>query len=119
MSATTYAERRRAFLRFHEQNPEVFARLVHFAREAKAAGRMRLGMRLLIERVRWEWSIEIRRTDEFRINDHVAPQYVRLLSETHPDLASLFKRRERKPKTKPARHRAGAVEQSSLFGGET
>lgn len=114
--STTVEQRRAAFLRFHEQNPAVFERLVFFARQAKEAGRKRIGMRLLIERCRWEWSVEIRRTDEFRINDHVAPQYVRLLSETHPELASLFKKRERKPKPTRVAKRKTNAGQDELFG---
>ena len=77
---------------FHADHPEVFVGLERATREAIAAGRKRIGIRLLWERMRWTMFIEHGR-DEFKMNDHFHSRYVRLLIERHPEWREMFELR--------------------------
>lgn len=81
------------FLSFHARHPEVYDELVRLARQVIAAGRRRIGIRLLWERMRWTFYIE-RGRDDFKMNDHFHSRYARMLMEREPDLAGLFETRE-------------------------
>lgn len=57
-----------------------------------AAGRLKIGARLIGERIRWECAIQT--TDvEFKINDHYWPFYARLFMTEHPRHAGIFETR--------------------------
>ena len=43
-----------AFYKFHDNNPEVYSHLVRLARQAKARGHNKVGIRMLWEVMRWE-----------------------------------------------------------------
>lgn len=80
------------FEAYHEANPAVFELLVREARRWMAEGRGKLGINLLVGRVRWVLT-KLQTgpdADGFRINDHVAPYYARLLMHRCPDLDGLF-----------------------------
>ena len=80
------------FEQFHAENPWVYEMLCKLARQAKARGRTRLGIRLLLEVCRWERFIQTSSTD-FRINNNHAPAYSRLIMATEPDLKGIFRTR--------------------------
>lgn len=93
--ANTAAESRldRAFAEFHRENPHVYAKLVALARQARSCGRLRLGMKMLFEVVRWHHAIET--TDpKFKINNNLASRYARLIMTTERDLGRMFELRE-------------------------
>lgn len=79
-----------AFLRFHEDNPAVFAKLLEYATEAKRAGLNRLGLSTIYGRLRWYFRVEITTDDLFELNDHHAPYYARLLVLRHPEFEGMF-----------------------------
>lgn len=81
------------FERFHAENPEVYRLLLRFALEAHAAGRTRIGVGALWERLRWYSSVE---TDgePFKLNDNFRSRYARLIAERNPELAHLFETRK-------------------------
>jgi hypothetical protein len=81
-----------AFERYHRDNPQVYAALRRFALEAKAAGRARLGIAALFERLRW-WSIVEAKGDAFKVNNTYRAHYARLLMRQEPDLAGFFETR--------------------------
>lgn len=83
------------FEAFHEANPQVWDVLVREARRWKRERPgARLGINLLIGRVRWVLTVRTNSTgDGFRINDHFAPFYARLLMHRCPDLDGLFELR--------------------------
>ena len=86
--------RRQAFWRFHRENPHVYGRLAELAREAKAAGCVRIGMRLLWERLRWDLTVTTMRSVNVpKMNDWYPPFYARLLMQLEPDLVDLFETR--------------------------
>lgn len=92
MSAT---DRRERFEKFHAANPAIYRELVRLAREAKAAGLEKIGIRALRERLRWWVKVEVRRAGEYRLNDHLPAYYSRLIMEQEWDLAEFFETRDR------------------------
>lgn len=82
------------FWRFHEAHPEVYAELLALARQARARGRHRIGIRMLWERMRWTFTVERDRAELYKLNDHYTAFYARLLLE-EPGLEGLFETRER------------------------
>lgn len=96
---TGTTERRRPiaerFLEYHAANPHVCDLLVHYARQARAAGRQRVGMQMLLERVRWYATVEVADpTSDFRINNDYGAHYARLIMAEYPDLDGVFELRE-------------------------
>lgn len=87
----------RRFLAFHEANPHVYAAIVGYAREAKAAGARRVGMAAIFERLRWDHLIETGGSGGFRLNDQHTSRYARLVMAQEPDLDGLFEIRELRP----------------------
>ena len=89
----------RRFVEFHLANPEVYTLLVHFAREAKAVGFQKYGMKSLFERVRWHMDVETRRAglrhgDEgYKLNNNLTPYYSRFIMENEKDLDGFFYKR--------------------------
>lgn len=82
----------RAFDEFHAANPHVYEMLVRFARVALAAGRKRIGIGALYERMRWETWVTTT-GPEFKLNDHHRSRYARLMMAQEPDLAGVFETR--------------------------
>jgi hypothetical protein len=87
---------RERFEAFHRENPTVYQHLVRLAREAKSAGQ-RVGMRCLWERLRWFSQIEVKDETQraWKLNDHYAPWFARLITATEPDLRDFFETRDR------------------------
>jgi hypothetical protein len=82
------------FEQYHKQNPQIYEKLVEYARRVKKAGFDRIGIQLLIERTRWHFMTEIQGGHEFKINNDYASRYSRLIMEKEPDLEGLFPTRE-------------------------
>ena len=94
----THAERERRFRDFHQANPHVYQELLALAREAKANGARKIGIRMLWEVMRWNQRGYLATNDpssSFKLNDHYPPFYARLLVTEHPDLDGLFELRGR------------------------
>lgn len=80
------------FEKFDQANPIVLDTLIREARRwmAERPGAP-LGMDLLIGRVRWVLTLKLSKIDDgFRINDHFAPAYARLVMAYAPETAGLF-----------------------------
>lgn len=69
---------------FHARHPEVFAKLVELARIAKSRGK-KVGIRLLWERMRWEFAVEHDAAEDFKLNDWYTSRYARLIAERYSD----------------------------------
>lgn len=80
------------FREFHAANPHIYSELVRLAREARAAGRNVIGIRMLWERMRWDLFIQTK-GDEYKLNDHLTSRYARLIQHQEPDLRGIFKLR--------------------------
>lgn len=81
------------FQAFHEANPHVYDNLVRLARWAARAGRKELSMKLLFERLRWEYHVQTDTGDGYRINNSYTSRYARLIMAQCPDLAGMFETR--------------------------
>lgn len=81
------------FQEYHAANPDVYVGCRAYARKYKEAGKSRVGIHLLIERVRWELSLDLRTEDEFKIPNGFKPLYARLLVLFEPDIADMFELR--------------------------
>lgn len=80
------------FAQFHRENPIVYKTLVRLAREARDAGKTRVGIKALAERARWDLWLATR-GDDFKINNSLISRYVRLIVAQEPDLAGMFELR--------------------------
>jgi len=78
-----------AFRTFHADNPMVYAHLIRLAREGKARGRTKLGIKMLWEVVRW--TVYLETSDlEFKLNNDYTSRYARLIMIQERDLAGVF-----------------------------
>ncbi len=83
------------FQRFHIRHPEVYYGLLRLARQADSSGRPRIGMKMLFEVLRWEWTIAGLPDDaeEWKLNNNYTSRYARMVMDHNPDLAGLFETR--------------------------
>jgi hypothetical protein len=83
-----------AFRAFHAANPWVYAALVKLARQAVKDGHKRVGMKMLWEVLRWEWTRQSVTTDgEWRMNNSFTSRYARLIAANEADLVDVFETR--------------------------
>lgn len=83
------------FAEYDAANPHIYTALRRFALEAKHAGRPRIGIKMLYERVRWYTTIEAR-NDSFKLNNNWHAYYARKLMHDEPELAGFFELRRSK-----------------------
>jgi len=83
------------FIEFHRLNPQVADILEDMADELISRGRKRVGIKMLMEVLRWNYQMK---TDDpnsdFKINNNYAPHYSRLLLSRHPNWENVFELRE-------------------------
>ena len=83
------------FADFHQANPHIYAELVRLAQQARAAGRKKLGIRMLWERMRWTFIVETVRPDgDPKLNNDYTSRYARLIMQQVPALDGMFDLRE-------------------------
>lgn len=85
------------FEKFDGENPRLWALFCRFCDQAITAGRRKLGVSLIIERIRWEVFITTKSDDDFKINNNHRAYYARKWLATHPEYPGFFEiRRVRK-----------------------
>ncbi len=86
------------FEAFNARHPDVYSQLVHLAYQAHVAGRTRIGMKMLFEVLRWEWTlVGLPDSNElWKLNNNYSSRYARLIMANHPLLDGLFELRELK-----------------------
>lgn len=72
------------FMRFHSENPDVYRLFRHFAHEARRAGMRRYSAKAIMERLRWELSIAVKKDGEYKINNDYVARYARMLAQDEP-----------------------------------
>jgi hypothetical protein len=82
------------FLRFHEDNPEVYERLVEMTRQLSDRGRKRVGMGMLFEVLRWEYFMETDTIEPFKLNNNYRAFYTRMIEQRNPDLRGILTKRK-------------------------
>lgn len=85
-----------AFNKYHSEHPEVYEQLVRLTYEWKNHGGVKLGMKTLYERIRWEWHVgDIKDDAGFKLNNNFTAIYARKIMNENPDLKGIFELRER------------------------
>ena len=80
-----------AFLRFHGENPHIYAELVKLCRQARQQGHGKIGMKMLWEVMRWNLWLQVKTDDEeFRLNNIYTSRYARLIMKNEPGLENIF-----------------------------
>lgn len=80
---------REAFLRFHRENPQVYAELVKLARRAHSRGARKVGVKMLFEVLRWRHTLATG-GDTFKLNNNYHSYYARLILSQNPELGGIF-----------------------------
>jgi hypothetical protein len=75
---------------WHKENPHVYALFKRFTLQAISAGHKNLSAWLIINRIRWETSIETKGEDFKISNDYIA-YYSRLFMHEHPQFSGFFR----------------------------
>lgn len=84
----------RRFVEFHQANPAIYALVEKYALEAARAGRLRLGISMIFERIRWYVSVETV-GDDVKVNNDFRAYYARMFLAKHQSLAKFFSVRRR------------------------
>lgn len=84
----------RKFKAFCDRNPHVYDILVRLAREAKAAGKEKISIVLLVQVARWEIMFRTESDDGFKINNSFTSRYARLIMQNEKDLEGFFELRK-------------------------
>jgi hypothetical protein len=83
------------FDEFDKANPQVYRELVALAKQAKEAGRSKIGIKMLFEVVRWNRYIQTTDQD-FKLNNNYHSRYARKIMHNEPELRGFFDTRELK-----------------------
>lgn len=83
----------REFWDFHEQNPHVYRLFDRFTRHALERGRTNFSVSVIVERIRWETTIETDTGDKFKINNNHRAYYARLWMRDNPEHYGFFRTR--------------------------
>jgi hypothetical protein len=87
----SYNKIEQSFIEFHVKNPEVYAQLVHLARQWVNAGGAKLGIATLFEKLRWEWHVAgLTDSDGYKLNNNYRSLYARKIMNNEPDLNGVF-----------------------------
>jgi hypothetical protein len=79
------------FAEFHRLNPHVYNNLRTLAFRMVRAGRRHVGIKLLFERLRWEYSVRTsHREEEYAMNNNYTSRYARLLMDQEIELRGVF-----------------------------
>lgn len=75
-------------------NPHAFRKFVEIALQYRqTTGESKWSAEGIYQRMRWVEKIELRRTDEYRLNDHWRSRLSRLAMHAEPELAGFFETR--------------------------
>lgn len=84
-----------AFRAFHAKHANVYAAVCHLARQAKRAGRTKIGIGMLWEVLRWQTFIAANdEHEQYKLNNNYRSRYARLIMDVEDDLDGIFDLRE-------------------------
>lgn len=84
---------KKAFRKYHKENPEIYAMFVMFALQATLK-REKYSAKVIMHRIRWETDIE--GNGDFKIDDGWISHYARKFIEDFPQHKNFFEFRVRK-----------------------
>ncbi|SFU70456.1 hypothetical protein [Alicyclobacillus macrosporangiidus] len=82
------------FQQYHQDNPHVYETLVRLARQMKARGHRRIGIKMLWETMRYQLMLDTLDPEGWKLNNNYPSRYARLIMSQEPDLAGIFETRE-------------------------
>lgn len=82
------------FIAFHKENPWVYKKLTDLAREMRASGHQRIGMKMLFEVVRWTSAVRSGPKSGWKLNNNFTQLYSRLIMAQEGDLRGAFETRK-------------------------
>lgn len=85
---------RKRFEDFHLQHPNVYLLFEKFAVALIAKGHKKLGAKMIIERIRWEYATNSKDDQGFKINNDFTAHYSRMFIRNHPQYKEYFEFRE-------------------------
>ena len=89
MEHKNYQQKKEQWELWHNKNPQVWEYFEKFALESVKKGHKKISHWLLINRVRWETSINTSGND-FKISNNFIAFYARLWNEKYPEYNKLF-----------------------------
>lgn len=78
------------FLHFNQKYPQVYLLFEKFAMQLIHAGKMKLGAKMILERIRWEITTGSKDEEGFKINNNFTAYYSRWFIRNHPQYAEYF-----------------------------
>jgi len=81
---------RQRWLDWHAANPHVYELFKHFAFEAIGKGHKRLSAWLVVNRIRWETTVETS-GDDFKLSNDFIAYYARLFMDDYPEHRGFFR----------------------------
>lgn len=84
---------KRKWWEWHKENPHVYELFERFAFEAIGKGHDRLSAWLIVNRIRWETTVETNGGD-FKISNDFIAYYSRLFMHMHPEYDGFFRTKE-------------------------
>lgn len=82
------------FEAFHAANPHVYRLLRSLALEMRNIGIHRSGVKFLVERLRWDYLVQTRGREKFKLSNDFTSRYARLLMAQEPALEGFFVTKE-------------------------
>lgn len=80
------------FLIFHQQNPELWGWIDHYALSCARRGWQHYGIQSVIEVARWKTAIQTQ-GDPYKINNNYTAHYARMWMLVHPEYDGFFRTR--------------------------
>jgi len=80
------------FKNYHKENKHLYSQFKKFTFQAINSKYKNYGSQTIIEKMRWETGIVSNDLD-FKINNDVAPFYVRMFNVEHPNYENIFRKR--------------------------
>jgi hypothetical protein len=81
---------RQRWLDWHSANPQVYDLFKRFTFEAIDRGHRKLSAWLIVNRIRWETTVETSSGD-FKISNNFIAYYARLFMDEHPEYRGFFR----------------------------
>lgn len=84
------------FNQYHRDNPQVYELFKKFTFMAIRRGHNRLSAWMIVNRIRWETSIETFSVEEYKISNDYIALYARKFMSDYPEYNEFFKTKEMK-----------------------
>jgi len=81
------------FVKFHSQHPKVYDLFRSFALQLIRMGHKKIGARMIIERIRWEFATGSKDEMGFKINNYFIAHYSRLFIHEFPEYSDRIETR--------------------------